>query len=74
MGSAVPYSPLIRDAERLLQQHGDGADLAAARLADASFMAGDNSAGDRWARIFRILAASHVRRVGQGAGRMVTYH
>jgi hypothetical protein len=72
MGSAVPYSPLTHDVERLLQQHGGGADLAAARLADAAFSAGDDIAGDRWAKIFRILAASPVRRARQGTGRKTT--
>ena len=65
MASAVPFSPLIHDAERLLQQHGDEADLAAARLADACFSAGDNIAGNRWTKIFQMLSAFHIRNVSK---------
>lgn len=63
---------LLRDAERLMRQHGDTADVAAARLADACFNASDDKAGNRWLKIFSILAARHIRSAGQGGGGGVT--
>jgi hypothetical protein len=59
---------LLRQAERLVLQHGDTADLAAARLADAAFRAGDDLAGNHWTKIFRVLARSHVRHMRERLG------
>ena len=63
---------LLRDAERLISEHGDTADVAAARLADACFSVGDDKAGNHWLKVFSILAATHMRSAGQGDGRRVT--
>ncbi len=72
-GHSSPENRLLfRDAERLMKEHGDTADVAAARLADACFSAGDNKAGNRWLKIFNILAATHIRSAGKGGGRRVT--
>jgi len=54
---------LVREAERLLGEHGDKADVVAARLADASFSTGDRAGGFRWSKIFVILAVAHIRSV-----------
>ena len=62
---------LLRGAERLVTRYGDRADLVAAQLADAFFTAGDDVAGHRWAKIFRILAVSHASlraRIGASTG------
>jgi hypothetical protein len=64
---------VLADAERLVAAHGDQADIVAAQLADSSFRAGDETAGVRWIKIFRLIAASHIRhareRLGTGAFR-----
>ncbi len=52
---------LVRAAEELVGEHGDAADLVAARLADSCFSAGDRAAGFRWSKIFVILAVAHIR-------------
>jgi hypothetical protein len=56
-----PTTSLIREAEQLVSKHGDGADVVAARLADASFASGDRAAGFHWSKIFVILAVAHIR-------------
>jgi hypothetical protein len=53
--------PLLREAERLVSEYGDKADLVAAQFADSSFRAGNRTAGNRWAKVFRVLAKSHIR-------------
>ncbi len=56
-----PTTELIREAERLLGEHGEQADLVAARMADRSFSTGDRAAGFRWSKIFVILAVAYMR-------------
>lgn len=53
---------LLKDADRLVTEHGEDADHIAARRADASFLDGDVSAGARWLKIFRRIAMAHRRR------------
>ena len=50
---------LLREAEQLVAQFGETADLVAAQLADVFFQSGDSVAGSRWTAIFQIVAAWH---------------
>ena len=62
-GEVLPTRPakdLAREAQRLVAQHRDEADIVAARLADACFISGDKNAGRRWAKIFLILSSQHL--------------
>ena len=56
-------SDLLRDADLLVSEHGDDADMVAARLADSSFRSGDEATGFRWLHIFRMIAESNLRSV-----------
>jgi hypothetical protein len=53
---------LLKDADRLLTEHGEEADHVAARQADSLFRNGDISGGTRWLKIFRRIAIAHRRR------------
>ena len=67
-GRVAGKKPVLRGAERLVMQHGDKADLIAARLADACFRAGDEIAGNHWTKIFRVLARSQLRHLRERLG------
>jgi hypothetical protein len=60
MFGASPSKEIARDAGLLIIEHGNEADLIAARRADGFFRVGDQAAGRRWAEIFLFLAASHL--------------
>src|SRR5689334_25404435 len=57
---ASPSKEIARDAGHLIIEHGNDADLIAARRADGFFRVGDEAAGRRWAEIFLFLAARHL--------------
>jgi hypothetical protein len=62
-GEVLPTPPakdLAREAQRLIAQHRDEAEIVAARLADACFINGDKTAGRRWAEVFLILSSRHL--------------
>jgi len=70
-GNFLPDDHVLSvDAERLVKEHGDQADVVAAQLADASFRSGDEVTGFRWIKIFRLIAASHIHRERQRLGRL----
>ena len=52
---------LSRDADLLINEHGDDADVVAAHRADSLFRRGDTFGAERWSKIFRMIAASHLR-------------
>jgi len=60
---------LSADAGRLVEEHGDQADVVAAQLANSSFLAGDDATGVRWMNIFRLIATSHIRHARERLGR-----
>ncbi len=60
LSAASATKEIARAADLLMIEHGDEADLIAARRADHFFTIGDQSAGRRWAEIFRVLAARHL--------------
>ena len=60
--AADDMNDLLKDADLLVTEHGDDADIIAARHADSFFCIGDAIAGTRWLNIFRIIARSHLRR------------
>lgn len=53
---------LLKDADRLLTEHGEEADHVAAHRADSLFRNGDIPGGARWLKIFRRIAMAHRRR------------
>jgi len=53
---------LLKDADRLLTEHGEEADHVAAHRADSLFRDGDMHGGTRWLKIFRRIAMAHRRR------------
>ena len=53
---------LLKDADRLLTEHGEEADHVAAHRADSLFRNGDTHGGTRWLKIFRRIAMAHRRR------------
>jgi len=53
---------LVKQADQLVSEHGDDADIIAAKRADSFFCAGNAAVGTRWLNIFRIIAHSHLRR------------
>jgi hypothetical protein len=53
---------LTRDADRLMNEHGEDAEQVAARRADSLFRDGDTLGGTRWLKIFRRIATAHRRR------------
>jgi hypothetical protein len=59
-GSAPAHQLSRQEAEQLIKQFGETADLVAAQLADSFFLAGDHEAGTRWTKIFRAIAESHL--------------
>jgi hypothetical protein len=61
-------SDVSRDVARVIRQHGEDADIVAAKQADVYFRAGDVTQGARWMKIFRTIAASHVWRAKANAG------
>jgi hypothetical protein len=54
---------MVREAQSLLNEHGEEADVVAARRADAHFRSGDAVAGTRWLKVFRRIALAHRGRV-----------
>jgi hypothetical protein len=56
---------LLRDADRLVTEHGEDADQIAARRADSLFLDGNVSGGTRWLKIFRRIAMAHRRRASE---------
>ncbi len=60
LSAASTAKEIARDADLLMIERGDEADIIAAHRADHAFRTGDEAAGRRWAEIFRILAARHL--------------
>jgi hypothetical protein len=56
------YGDLSRDIAQIVRQHGEDADIVAAKRADLLFRTGDAIEGTRWATIFRTIAATHLAR------------
>jgi hypothetical protein len=52
---------LLKDANLLVSEHGEDADIVAAQRADSFFCVGDAISGTRWLNIFRFIARSHLR-------------
>jgi hypothetical protein len=52
---------LLKDADRLVTEHGQDADHVAAHRADSLFRDGDLHGGSRWLKIFRRIAMAHRR-------------
>ena len=61
-------SDVSNDVARTFREHGEDADIVAAKKADACFRAGDAIEGARWMKIFRTIAASHVWRAQANTG------
>jgi hypothetical protein len=55
-------SDLSKDVAQIVRQHGEDADIVAAKRADLLFSTGDAIEGTRWAKIFRAIAATHLGR------------
>ena len=53
---------LSGEIAQIVRQHGEEADIVAAKRADLSFRTGDTIEGARWVTIFRTIAASHLGR------------
>jgi hypothetical protein len=53
---------ILAAAKLLIDEHGSGADIVAARRADALFLDGNATEGKTWLKIFRSIAMTRVSR------------